>query len=109
MLAHGRAIRISPRFETLSLKAVQQPATLRLVSRVLGLPYPSLDGRARHGAVAAENTAIAPFGLETRMACRAVVKEHASICGHGFGSALAALRASDDRLQDRLPGTLQLG
>lgn len=75
------------------------------IGRLLCAAYRShLDRRARHRAVAAENTAIALFGLETRMACGAVVKEHASIRWHGFGSALAALRTSDDRLQDGLPG-----
>ena len=78
---------------------------MRVFGRLLRAAYRSqLDRRARHGAVATENTAIALFGLETRVACRAVVKEHASIRGHGFGSALAALRTSDDRLQDGLPG-----
>ena len=65
--------------------------------------WAQLDGRTRHGAVAAKNTAITLFGLETRVACLAVVKVHASICAHGFDSALATLRASDDRLQNGLP------
>jgi len=73
------------------------------IGRLLGAAYRSqLDRRARHRAVAAENTAITLFRLETSVTCRAVVNEHASIRGHGFSSALAALRASDDRLQDGL-------
>ena len=75
------------------------------IGRLSRAPYRSqLDRRARHRAVAAENTAITLFRLETSVTCRAVVNEYASIGGHGFSSALAALRASDDRLQDGLSG-----
>lgn len=73
------------------------------IGRLLGAAYRSqLDRRARHRAVAAENTAITLFGLETSVTCRAVVNEQASIRGHGFSSAFAALRASNDRLRNGL-------
>src|SRR5262249_21095145 len=69
------------------------------------LPRPlRLNRRTRHRAVRAEDAAISLFGLESRPAAGALIKELTRVRGHSFRPRRMAVRTRDDGLQDhRLP------
>jgi hypothetical protein len=57
-----------------------------------------LDGRADHGAIRAENAAVARLRLKQCLAVRALVEILTRVRRHDFFAPLPAARAADDGL-----------
>src|SRR5260370_33905250 len=60
-----------------------------------------LYGRALDRSEGAEHTAVARLGAQPRAAARALVKKLARVRGHALGLAEGAIRAGQDRIENR--------
>lgn len=85
------------------------PIRSRRLSSVAAVGLLLLDGRAWHGAIGAEDAAIAMLGLEPRPTAGAFVEIDAGIDRHGLDGDCATARACQHRLQDHghIGGSIQ--
>lgn len=104
--AHQKMIPIGWRTQSLGLAPVGAQPVVSVVPRspttppgVCGLR--ELNGRARHGAVRTEHTAIARFGSQHGAACGALEKIDAGIDRHHLGVPCATEGADQLRPDDR--------